>query len=146
MNKVFKFVFAATAFPVVSLVIDLGSAAADIVPDALSVEWQGKKPCEKLYEDTQLRILRCTFPPGSVHVCHSHPAYIGYFLTGGHAEIADQNGKRTTDVASGARVFPPISWHEFANVGDTTMQALVIEKKYEPAPAANQTVCPTRSQ
>jgi hypothetical protein len=34
------------------------------LPDALSVEWQGKKPSEKLYEDDQIRILRCTFPPG----------------------------------------------------------------------------------
>ena len=34
------------------------------VPDALSVEWQGQKPCEKLFEDAQIRIARCTFPPG----------------------------------------------------------------------------------
>jgi hypothetical protein len=47
---------------------------ADDVPDALSVEWQGKKPCEKLFEDAQIRIMRCTFPPGAMHVCHSHPS------------------------------------------------------------------------
>ena len=34
------------------------------VPDGLSVEWQGKKPCEKLYEDAQILIVRCTIPPG----------------------------------------------------------------------------------
>jgi hypothetical protein len=27
------------------------TAKADDVPDALSVEWQGKKPCEKLFDD-----------------------------------------------------------------------------------------------
>ncbi len=41
---------------------------ADDVPDALSVEWQGKKPCEKLFEDAQVRIARCTFPPRAMHV------------------------------------------------------------------------------
>ena len=28
------------------------------MPDALSVEWQGKKPCEKLFDDAQVRVLR----------------------------------------------------------------------------------------
>ncbi len=39
------------------------SARADDVPDALSVEWQGKKPCEKLFDDEHVRVARCTFPP-----------------------------------------------------------------------------------
>ena len=45
---------------------------AENVPDALSVEWQGQKPCEKLFEDAQIHIARCTFPSGAMHVCHSH--------------------------------------------------------------------------
>jgi len=32
------------------LTVPFASSAQD-VPDALSVEWQGKKPCEKLHED-----------------------------------------------------------------------------------------------
>ena len=51
-------------------------AKADDVPDALSVEWQGKKPCEKLFDDENVRVVRCTFAPGAVHVCHSHPGYL----------------------------------------------------------------------
>ena len=31
---------------------------ADDVPDALSVEWQGKKR-EKLFDDAQVRVVRC---------------------------------------------------------------------------------------
>jgi dTDP-4-dehydrorhamnose 3,5-epimerase-like enzyme len=54
---------------------------------------------------------------------------------------------RKANTADGAVInVPPVPWHEFANVGDTTMQVLIVEKKYEPAPVANQTVCPTRSQ
>ena len=49
-------------------------AAEPDVPDALSVEWQGMKPCELLSEDPQIRIMRCTFPPGAKHLAHSHPA------------------------------------------------------------------------
>ena len=41
------------------------AAIADNVPDALSVEWQGKKPCEKVFEDTQVLVARCTLPPGT---------------------------------------------------------------------------------
>jgi hypothetical protein len=29
---------------------------------------------------------------------------------------------------------PPNPWHEVANIGDTTLSFLVIEKKYEPPP------------
>ena len=50
------------------------AATADNVPDALSVEWQGQKPCERLFEDAQIHIARCTFPSGAMHVCHSHPS------------------------------------------------------------------------
>src|SRR5262244_4431547 len=65
---------------------------AEDVPDALSVEWQGQKPCEKLFEDDQVRISRCSFPPGATHVCHSHPAYLFYVLSGsGTAGPASQS-------------------------------------------------------
>jgi quercetin dioxygenase-like cupin family protein len=135
------------ALAVILLVVAPLAAVAADVSDALSVEWQGKKLCEKLFEDAQIRIVRCTFAPGSVHVCHSHPAYFGYFVTGGQAQVQDEKGIRKVESANGAVInVPPVPWHEFANVGDTTMQVLVVEKKYEPAPLANQTVCPTRSQ
>jgi quercetin dioxygenase-like cupin family protein len=69
-------------------------ALGETVPDALSVEWQGQKPCEKLYEDAQIRIARCTFPPGSAHVRHSHPGYLSYVLSGGKGQIQDEKGTR----------------------------------------------------
>jgi quercetin dioxygenase-like cupin family protein len=63
------------------------AARADDVPDALSVEWQGKKPCEKLFDDEHVRVARCTFPPGAVHVCHSHPGYLSYVVSGGQGQV-----------------------------------------------------------
>ena len=73
-------------------------AQAAEVPDALSVEWQGKHPCEKLFEDAQVRVARCTFPPGAVHVCHAHPSYLAYVVSGGRGQIQDEKGIRKIDV------------------------------------------------
>jgi quercetin dioxygenase-like cupin family protein len=106
------------------------------VPNALSVEWQGQKPCEKLYEDAQILIARCTFPPGSKHLKHSHPGYFSYALSGGKVQIEDAKGTRQLEPRTGSYAnSPPIPWHELTNVGDTTVSYLVVERKYEPVTA-----------
>ena len=118
-------------------------AKADDVPDALSVEWQGKKPCEKLFDDAQVRVARCTFPPGAVHLCHSHPGYLSYVVSGGQGQVQDEKGIRKITVTAGALLdVPPTPWHEFANVGDTTIQFVVVEKKYQAVTPVSQTACP----
>jgi quercetin dioxygenase-like cupin family protein len=102
-----------------SLLAAPSAVMADDVPDALSVEWQGKKPCEKLFEDAQVRVARCTFPPGAVHACHSHPSSLTYVLSGGKAQVQDEKGTRKVDIAAGAFVdAPPTPWHEFTVVGE----------------------------
>jgi beta-alanine degradation protein BauB len=117
-------------------------AAAGEVPDAFSVEWQGKHPCEKLYEDAQIRIGRCTFPPGAVHLCHSHPADVVYTLSGGKNEVRDSRGTRQRESKAGDMGSnAPIPWHEFKNIGDTTISYLIIEKKYEPARDPGPNAC-----
>src|SRR5262249_36309520 len=81
------------------------------VPDALSVEWQGT--CEKLHEDDQIRILRCSFPPGSKHVRHQHPANFVYTLSGGKLNTESASGTREAEVGTDAYVLnKPIPWHE----------------------------------
>lgn len=112
---------------------------AEEVPDAFTVEWQGKHPCEKLYEDAQIRIGRCTFPPGAVHMRHSHPGYVVYTLSEGKAQVQDEKGTRPSEPRTDAYAdVPPIPWHVFTNTGDTTIRFLVIEKKYQPVPGADQ--------
>ena len=49
-----KIVLAVAAFGTSCILHDM--AKADDVPDALSVEWQGKKPCEKLFDDEHVRV------------------------------------------------------------------------------------------
>ena len=100
-------------------------------PGALDVEWQGKKPCENLYEDDQIRILRCTLPPGAKHVRHRHPANFVYTLSGGKLEVTDATGtQRAEAVTDAAALSPPIAWHEGTNIGDTTVRYVVVEMKY----------------
>src|SRR5262245_65888102 len=108
---------------------------AEDVPDALSVEWQGQKPCEKLFEDDQVRISRCSFPPGATHVCHSHPAYLFYVLSGGKAQVRDEKGTREVEIRSGSHVDAhPVRSHEVSNIGNTTLQFLHLESQYRHAP------------
>ena len=110
-------------------------AVAQDIPDALAVEWQGKHPCEKLYEDGQIRVARCTFPPGAEHVRHQHPAYLTYVLSGGQGEITTPGGKSASETRAGQLLeSPAIEWHAMKNVGQTTIQYLVIEKKYPAKP------------
>ena len=115
------------------LLISTSAAVSEDVPDALSVEWQGQHPCEKLYEDAEIRALRCTFAPGAVHVRHSHPGNLVYTISGGKAKAQDDKGTREGQPKTGGfSNNPPTPWHEVTNIGDTTLSFLVIEKKYEP--------------
>ena len=135
------------AFVGMSAVAGPFAARADDVPDALSVEWQGQKPCEKFFEDAQIRVSRCSFPPGAMHVCHSHPSYVYYVLSGGKLRVQDASGTRDAEVRTGAFVeSPPVSWHEITNIGDTSQEYLIIEKKYQMGVAANKTECPIRTR
>jgi quercetin dioxygenase-like cupin family protein len=106
--------------------------AQEVVPDALSVEWQGKKPCENLHEDAQIRILRCTFPPKAMHLRHQHPANFVYVLSGGKVEARAASGAVQVVSDTDAYAFsPPIPWHEATNTGDTTLRYIVVEMKYQ---------------
>ena len=122
---------ASTVAVTASLMVPPIAATVD-VPDALSVEWQGKKPCEKLHEDDQIRILRCTFPLGAKHVRHQHPANFVCALSGGKLNTESASGTREAEVGTDAYVLnKPVPWHEVTNTGDTTARFLVIEMKYQ---------------
>src|SRR6478736_9824364 len=145
MHTTFKLVLATVTVASLSLLAAPSAVMADDVPDALSVEWKGKHPCEKLFEDAQVRVARCTFPPGAMHVCQSHPSYLSFVVSGGQAQIQDEKGVRKVNVVAGALAdVPPIPWHELTNVGDTTLQFVVVEKKYQAGPKVDQSSCPKR--
>jgi quercetin dioxygenase-like cupin family protein len=118
-------------FAFLTLLLPARSHAAD-VPDALTAGWKGEKRCEKLYQDEQIRVLRCTFPPNVGHEAHSHPASFSYFLSGGHGRVTDSHGTREFETKTDDfRVGKPVEWHEMVNVGDSMQRYLIVEKKYE---------------
>jgi beta-alanine degradation protein BauB len=104
--------------------------SADL-PDALEAGWKGQKTCEVLDEYEQVRVLRCTFPPGVGHERHSHPhGDFGYVLSGGKMQVTDAKGTQVVEDKMGDHwVSGPIEWHEAVNVGDTTLSYLIVEMK-----------------
>lgn len=100
------------------------------LPDPLEAGWDGEAVCEQLHDDAELRVLRCTFPPGSGHERHYHDAHFGYVLTGGRMQITDSEGTRTVDLPDDySWESDGVDWHEVLNVGETTSVYLIVEPR-----------------
>ncbi len=100
------------------------------MPDPLKAGWEGAPVCERLHEDSEQRILRCTFPPTVGHERHFHAANFGYALAGGRMRITDESGAREVDLPTGSSfISEGVPWHEVLNVGDTTVVYLIVEAK-----------------
>lgn len=98
--------------------------------DPLEAGWHGEPVCEKLHEDADHRILRCTFPPSMGHERHFHNPHFGYAIAGGRMRITDADGTREVDITTGSSFASDgVDWHEVLNVGDTTVIYLIIEPK-----------------
>jgi len=99
---------------------------------ALCAGWEGERTCELLSEDAQVRVLRCTFPPGVGHEMHYHPPHFGYVLSGESVmRITTADGVVDRPVRAG-QTFSNDSEviHQPVNVGDETTVYLIVEKKY----------------
>ena len=108
------------------------TAGADesALPDPLEAGWQGVPVCEKLHEDADHRILRCTFPPGVGHERHYHPKHFGYAIAGGRVRITDADGTRELSLETGSSYSSDgVAWHEIKNIGDSTIVYLIVESK-----------------
>ena len=111
-----------------SLPLLTACATRPSLPDPLEAGWRGEPVCEKLHEDSEQRVLRCSFPPGVGHERHYHPRHFGYALAGGRMRITDSKGIREVDLATGSSFTSPgVAWHEVLNVGDTTVVYLIVE-------------------
>ena len=98
------------------------------LPDPLEAGWKGEPVCEKLHEDDDQRILRCTFPPGVGHERHFHPKHFGYAISGGRVRIIDANGTRELGLETGSSYSSDgVAWHEIENIGDSTIVYLIVE-------------------
>lgn len=117
------------AFLVV-LAISAACAATSELPDPLAAGWKGVPVCERLHEDSNQRVLRCTFGPGVGHERHYHAPHFGYAISGGRMRITDDSGTREVDLPSGSSFSSDgVAWHEVFNVGETTTKYLIFEVK-----------------
>jgi quercetin dioxygenase-like cupin family protein len=100
------------------------------LPDPLEAGWKGQSVCEVLEDNASLRVLKCTFAPGTGHEKHFHKPHFAYALSGSTFEMHDTTGVRQAQMSTGAYYFSNgVSWHEALNVGDSTAVFLIIEPK-----------------
>jgi len=115
---------------VAALWLAQGPATQAALPDPLEAGWNGAPVCEKLHEDSDNRILRCSFPPTTGHERHYHDPHFGYAIAGGRMRITDANGTREVDLATGSSFASDgVAWHEVLNIGETTVVYLIVEPK-----------------
>lgn len=102
------------------------------LPMALCAGWRGERVCEMLHEDAQVRVLRCTFPPGVGHEPHYHPPHFGYLLgEGGTMRITTASGVEDRALQAGSHFSNDTEVrHSALNVGRATIRYLIVEKKY----------------
>lgn len=100
------------------------------LPDPLEAGWEGSSVCEVLENNSELRVLKCTFPPKVGHELHYHNPHFGYTLVGSKFKIKDSDGTREVNVPTGYSFSKTeISTHEVLNVGDSTAVFLIMEYK-----------------
>lgn len=100
------------------------------LPDPLEAGWNNKAVCEVLEDNSNVRVLQCTFAPGIGHEKHYHDPHFGYTLAGSKFRIKDTTGTRDVDVPTGYSFSKEdITTHEVLNIGDSTAIFLIIEYK-----------------
>jgi quercetin dioxygenase-like cupin family protein len=108
----------------------LSCEQAPQLPDPLNAGWEGQPVCEVLEDNSNIRVLKCTFPPNIGHEKHYHEPHFGYTLSGGTFRITDASGSREIDVPTGYSFSnDSISEHEVLNLGSTTAEFLIVEYK-----------------
>ena len=102
----------------------------DTLAGPLVAGWQGKPVCQRLHEDQNQRVLRCTFAPGVGHERHYHKPHFGYALAGGRMRLTDAGGSREVELATDSDFSSGgTAWHEVLNVGESTVVYLIVEPK-----------------
>ena len=108
----------------------IGCNSKTELPDPLAAGWNNQTVCEILEENENVRVLRCTFPPGVGHEKHYHDRHFGYTLSGSTFRIKDTSGVREVIIPSGTDFYNErMEWHEVQNIGDSTAVFLIMEPK-----------------
>jgi quercetin dioxygenase-like cupin family protein len=113
-----------------SLFLSFSCKKTPSLPDPLKAGWQGQVVCELIEENSEVRILKCRFPPNVGHEKHYHPPHFGYTLSGGKFKIIEATKTREVEIPTGYSFNnDTIVIHEVVNIGDSTAEFLIIEYK-----------------
>lgn len=80
-------------------------------------------------EDDNARVLEVTFKPGDTAKMHHHPKHMAYVIKGGRLKLTSSGKSQEMNLADGEVVFLSEQHHEATNVGDSTIDLLVVEFK-----------------
>ena len=82
-----------------------------------------------IMENDRVRVFNVTFQPDDKAVMHHHPDHVVYVLKGGKAKLTSQGKTDILDLKTGEAIFLKAQSHEAENIGQTTLDLLVVELK-----------------
>lgn len=82
-----------------------------------------------LLENDEVLVLKMTLKPGEQDNWHKHNAETVYFEHGGKATISTKDKDMTLEIPNGHVMWHDQWEHQVKNVGDTTITAIIVEKK-----------------
>ena len=84
---------------------------------------------ELLLENDEVFVLKMTLKPGEQDNWHKHNAETVYFEKGGKAAITTSDKDTTLEIPDGYVMWHDQWEHQVKNVGNTTITAIIVEKK-----------------
>ena len=82
-----------------------------------------------LNENDKVRVLEATFKPNDVAKMHHHPDHVVYALSAGKMSLTSGGKTQEIEIKSGQVMFLDAQDHEAKNIGNTTLDLLVMELK-----------------
>ena len=82
-----------------------------------------------LNENENARVMQATFKPGDTAKMHHHPQHMAYVKKGGRIRITTEGQSNEMDLTDGSVVFLNEEVHEATNIGDSTLDLIVVEFK-----------------
>jgi quercetin dioxygenase-like cupin family protein len=80
-------------------------------------------------ENDNARVLEVIFKPGDSAKMHHHPQHMAYVIKGGQMKLTSGGKSQEMNLTEGHVIFLSEQHHEAQNIGDTTIDLLVVEFK-----------------
>ncbi|MGI8785729.1 MAG: cytoplasmic protein [Acidobacteriota bacterium] len=122
--KIERFVLAGSLAAVFILGVTVGVLTAQ---DPVKVT---PKTVKVLLENDRVRVLEARLKPGEKEPMHSHPAYVGYYLSPLKVKITSPDGQSVVrERKAGEAGWSEAVIHSTENIGTSEVHALIVELK-----------------